>query len=86
MTLYEIKAAIMSCFTEVTDPETGEITEEVFDQELLEGLKIQLAEKVDNVACWVKNLAAEAEAMRAEEAKLARRRKSVERKIESLKQ
>lgn len=86
MTLYEINSAILACYTEVVDPETGEISEEVFDQDLLEGLKIQLADKVDNIACWIKNLAAEAEAMKAEEAKLAKRRKAAERKAESLKQ
>ena len=86
MTLYDINSAILACYTEVVDPETGEISEEVFDQDLLEGLKIQLAEKVDNIACWIKNLAAEAEAMKAEEAKLAKRRKAAERKAESLKQ
>lgn len=85
MTIYEINNAITSCYTEVIDPETGEITEEVFDQDLLEQLQMQLADKVDGVACWVKNLTAEAEAMKAEEAKLARRRKAVERKVESLK-
>jgi len=85
VTLYEINNAITSCYTEVIDPETGEITEEVFDQDLLEQLQMQLADKVDGVACWVKNLTAEAEAMKAEEAKLAWRRKAVERKVESLK-
>ena len=86
MTLYEINSAILSCYQEVIDPETGEITEEVFDQELLDQLKLQQAEKVDNIACWVKNLQAEAEAIKIEEAKLAKRRKAAETKAESLKQ
>lgn len=85
MTLYEINSAILACYTEVVDPETGEISEEVFDQELLENLKLQLADKVDGIACWIKNLTAEAEALKAEEAKLAKRRKAAENRIESLK-
>ena len=86
MTLYDINSAILACMTEVVDPETGEISEEVIDLDLLEGLKIQLADKVDNIACWIKNLLADAEAIKQEEAKLAKRRKAAERKAESLKQ
>ena len=85
MTLYDINSAILACMTEVVDPETGEITEEVFDQDLLDGLKIQQAEKVDNLACWYKNQIAEAEAIKAEAAKLLKRAKSAERKADFIK-
>ena len=41
-------------------------------------------EKIENVAMWIKNLNAEAKAIREEEKNLAERRKSAENKSESL--
>jgi hypothetical protein len=78
MNLYEIDAAI----TALVDPETGEIS----DFEKLEELNMARDQKIENVACWYKNLAAEAKAIRDEEKALAERRQSTERKAESLKQ
>lgn len=85
MTLYEINEAITNCFREEIDPETGEILTEVLDEDRLDELKMAKAEKIENVACWIKNLTADAEALKNEEAKLAKRRKSMENKAESLK-
>ena len=85
MTLYEINEAILNCFSEEIDPETGEIITEVLDEDRLDELKMAKAEKIENVACWIKNLTADAEALKNEEAKLAKRRKSMESKVESLK-
>ena len=78
MNLYEIDAAI----TALVDPETGEIS----DFAKLEELSMARDRKLENVACWCKNLTAEAKAMRDEEKSLAERRQSAERKVESLKQ
>lgn len=86
MTLYEINEAIMNCFREEIDPETGEILSEVLDQDRLDELKMAKAEKIENVACWIKNLASDAEALKAEEGKLAKRRKSMENRVKSLKE
>lgn len=85
MTLYEINEAITNCFIEEIDPDTGEILTEVLDEDRLDELKMAKAEKIENVACWIKNLTADAEALKNEEAKLAKRRKSMENKAESLK-
>ena len=51
MNLYEINSQILDC----VDPETGE----VMDIDRLEELNMAKAEKVDNIACWVKNLEAD---------------------------
>ena len=51
MNLYEINSQILDCI----DPETGE----VMDIDRLEKLNMAKAEKVDNIACWVKNLEAD---------------------------
>lgn len=70
MTLYEIDSAIMDC----VDEETGEI----IDLEKLEALNIERDKKVEGIALAVKNYAAEAKAIKEEEEKLAKRRRSCE--------
>ena len=77
MSLYEIDRTILS----LVDPETGEI----LDGDALEQLQMERDTKLENVACWVKNLAAEAAAIRAEEVSLSDRRKVIERKVDRLK-
>lgn len=75
--LYEIDQAILT----LVDPETGEIVDgDAFDQ-----LQMERESKLENIACWIKNLTAEGAALRAEEVALADRRKAVERKVERLK-
>ena len=77
MSLYEIDRNILS----LVDQETGEI----MDADAFEQLQMERETKLENVACWIKNLTAEGAALRAEEINLAERRKVVERKIERLK-
>ena len=77
MTLYEIDQAIMDCI----DMETGEI----INEELLNDLQMELDAKIENVALWIKDLKAEAEALKAEKLTFAERQKVAENKMESLK-
>lgn len=77
MTLYEIDQAIMNCI----DSETGDI----IDAELLDSLQMERTEKIENVACWIKELKAEAEALKAEKMAFAERQRVAENKMESLK-
>lgn len=77
MKLYEIEDAILECI----DMETGE----VIDIERLNDLQMKREEKIENVACWIKDLKAEAEAIKAEKMALAERQKAAENKAESLK-
>ena len=76
--LYEIDAAILAC----VDQETGEI----LDPEKLDALQMEREQKLEGVALWVKDLKAEAEAVKAEADKLTARKKAVENKIDGLKQ
>lgn len=78
MTLYEIDQAILS----LVDPETGEI----LDYEAFSELKLDREAKIEGMALWLKNLTAEAAAIRAEELNLADRRKALENKAASLKE
>lgn len=75
MKLYEINEAILAC----VDPETGEA-----DPEKLDKLMLMREEKLEGLALWVKDLKAEADAIRAEEKALAERRQAKERKAESI--
>lgn len=77
MNLYQIDQAILS----LVDPKTGEI----LDWGALDALQMERDTKIENVALWIKNLNAEAKAIREEEISLADRRKANEKKIEHLK-
>lgn len=77
MSLYEIDQAILS----LVDDETGEI----MDWAAFDALQMERETKLENVACWYKNLVAEAAAIRQEEINLAERRRVLERKSERLK-
>lgn len=78
MNLYEIDAAILGC----VDAETGEI----FDIDKFEELSMTRDAKVENICLWIKNLKADAEALKAEKDAFAQRLKAAENKMESLKQ
>ena len=77
MTIYEINEEILNCI----DLETGEI----IDIDRLNDLQLERDAKIENVACWIKELKAEAEAIKAEKLALAERQKVAENKAESLK-
>jgi hypothetical protein len=80
MTLYEINRDIESLLSEV-DPETGEVT---FDVAAFEALQLERDAKLENIACYRKNLAAEAQAIKFEEVALKERRAALEKKGERL--
>lgn len=77
MTLYEIDQQLLDCI----DLETGEI----IDAEKLTELTMERDEKIEKVALWIKELKAEAEALKAEKQSFADRQRTAENKIESLK-
>lgn len=68
---------IMNC----VDVETGEI----FDEAKFEELNLTREQKIENICLWIKNLNAEAEALKIEKNNLAERQKAKENKAESLK-
>jgi hypothetical protein len=83
MNLYEIDQKMMEAFTAAVDPETGEIVDEemksAFDQ-----LTIDRDQKIENICLFIKNLRAEAVALKAEKEAFAAREKASENKAESL--
>lgn len=80
MTLFELNKAIEG-FDLIVDEETGE----VLNIDELDALNLAKDEKIENVCLWIKNLEAEADAIKTEEKNLAARRKSKENKVKSLK-
>ena len=74
--LYEINAEILNCI----DIETGEIIDEL----ALEALEMERAEKIENVALWIKNLKAQAAALKAEKDAFAAREKTANNQIKNL--
>ena len=78
MTLYEIDKMI----TDLADPETGEIT----DFEALDNLQMARDQKIENIACYYKNLVSDAEAIKAEKDALTERQKAAENKAARLKE
>ena len=75
MNIYQIDQEILN----LVDPETGEI----MDWEAFDALQMAREAKIENVACWYKNLVAEAAAIRQEELNLQKRRKDVEKLAET---
>lgn len=75
--LYEINQDILDC----VDLETGEI----IDPAKLDALQMEREEKLEGVALWVKDMSAEAEAVKAEADKLMARKKALDNKITALK-
>ena len=77
MNLFEIENEIMNCW----DQETGEI----LDSDRLDQLEMERDTKIENIALYIKNLTADAEALKAEKQSFAERQKAAENKVESLK-
>lgn len=80
MTLFNINKAILEFDYEI-DEETGEI----LNAEALDALQLAREEKIEGVGLWIKNLQAEAEAVKKEKDAMAERQRRLEKKAESLK-
>ncbi len=82
VSLYEISADFLKALDGLeVDEETGEIMN--FDA--VEALDAQFEDKAESVACYIKNLSAFVADLKAEEENLSTRRKTVERRVDSVK-
>lgn len=77
MNLYEINREIMECWDETTG--------EILDVQKFDAMQLALEDKLEGIGCYIKNLEAEAAALKAEEQAFAARRKRAENKAASLK-
>ena len=83
MNLFDIDTRIRACVIDgdrAVDTETGE----VIDLDALKALEMERDAKVENIALWIKELKAEAEALKTEADVLTRRREVAKNKAESL--
>ena len=78
MSLYSIENAILDC----VDLESGEI----IDCERLAELQMDRDTKIQNIALWIKNLEAEAEAYKKEKESFDKKKSVAENKAKSLKE
>lgn len=85
MKLFEIVKEIESCVkldeSRVVNTESGEI----IDIEALAALELERDVKIENIGCWIKNLLADAEALKQQKNIFAEREKVAKNKAESLK-
>lgn len=77
MKLYEIDEALQACF----DEETGEL----LNPEGFEALTEAREDKIESLCLWVKELTAEAAALKAEKQAFEARQRAAERKAKNLK-
>lgn len=82
MKLYEL-ASVYENFMEAVD--AGDVPEEAIT-DTLESIEADIDDKVDNIACLLKGMDAEIDAIKAEEARLAERRKAKEKAKERVKE
>ena len=83
MRVYEINEALEQALEAAFDPETGEL----LDEEALaqaEELQMLREEKLEGIACYIKDLRADAEAIKAERNNLAKRERAANNKADRL--
>jgi len=83
LSLYELSGNYLHALDALTDPEADIPLEVVTDT--LEGIEGELQEKAVNVAKFMKNMEATAEAIKEAEGQMARRRKAIENRVKWLK-
>lgn len=79
MNLYEITSA-MNILNEMDDIDPQTLADTI------EGLQMELDEKLMNIGRWVRNLEAESTGIKVEEERLSKKRKAIENKVVSLKE
>lgn len=79
MNLYELNAEI-SAF----EPEIDEDTGELLNAAELDALNLEREQKIENICLYIKNLSAEADAIKAEAKNLAERQRAKEKKRDGL--
>lgn len=80
MKLYEIEQQYLDVFRLI---ENGDIPEEAI-ADTLESMDCELTDKLDNIACYIKSLKAEAEAIDQEEKRLKERKEAKTKKADRL--
>ena len=80
MTLYEINSQLSALLDRIVDPETGEIT----DFAPLDALQLERSKKIENTACYIKNLRVLEDGIAGEVKALQERKKRIANKCRQL--
>lgn len=80
--LYEINRQIEEAWNAAIDPETGEISEDLYGR--FEALQMERDEKIENIGLWIKNLRSDADQIKAEKMALAEREQKTRNKADRL--
>lgn len=83
MTLYEINKSIVEVLEKSIDPETGEFISDAYLEDY-EQLQMERSEKIENIGLYIKNLEADAKAIKEEASNLTDRARSMENKAKHL--
>lgn len=80
--LFDISKALVAAWDAAINPETGELDEALLAD--FEALQMERDTKIENIGCWIKNLEADAAAIKAEAKAMSDRAKAAEKKAEGL--
>lgn len=84
MNLYEIAQSLIDTIDMEVDTETGEILEGQQLDDAINNLQMKLDDKLENIACYIKNLKSDADQLKQEKDNLAQRQKTIENKAQRL--
>lgn len=80
--LFEINREIQELWDSAINAETGELDQRVYEQ--MEQLQMERDTKIENVACWIKNLRSDAAALKAEAKAMQERSEAATRRADRL--
>lgn len=83
--LYDIKQELIDTIEYEVDLETGECLEGDDLNAKIDEIQMTLSDKMDNIACYIKNLESDVEAFKLEKQKLEARQKTAKNRAEGLK-
>lgn len=72
MKLYEILEKLENCIT-IDEGALDTATGEIIDFDALDALELERDTKIENIACWIKNLTSDAEQLKSEKQNLEKR-------------
>ena len=85
MNLYDIHQSLINAIEYGVDEETGEILEGQQLADKISEISMAIDDKIENIACYIKNLASDIEALKNEKKVLEQRAKTKENQMEYLK-
>lgn len=80
--LFEINREIQELWDSAIDPETGELDSMTWDR--VDQLQLERDAKIENIACWIKNLRSDVAALKAEAKTMQERATIASRKADRL--